>query len=110
MNKGEASKVLSLVEVTPNASNQHELNGIAEFKQLFGTSKFKQLADFVTADGSVSATAEVTWYDARVAHETRSEYRLYFQTNDVMKIAKEGDELTIKSDPPNRLRITLAPA
>lgn len=108
MNRGKASKVLSLVEVTLNASNQHEFNGISDFKKLFGASRSKQPADFVTADGSISDTAEVTWYDARVAHETRSEYRLYFQTNDVMKIATEGDILTIESDPPNRLRITLS--
>lgn len=110
MSKRTASKVLSLVEATPNASNQHEFNGVADFKQLFGEEKAKQAADFTTEDGSISDTVDVTWYDARDAHETRSEYRLYFQTNNVMTVAKEGDLLTIESDPPNRLRITLKPS
>ncbi len=100
-------KTLSLVEVTPNASNQHEFNGIASFKKIFGTLRVKQTADFTTEDGSVSDSADVTWYDAREAHETRSEYRLYFQTNAVMRLAKEGDVLTVISDPPNRLRVVL---
>lgn len=104
-----AKKILSAVEATPNASNQHEFNGISEFKKLLGKSKLKQTADFRTADGSISDTVDVTWYDARDAHKTRSEYRLYFQTNAVMSIAKEGDLLTIESDPPNRLRIILKP-
>lgn len=104
------NKILSLVEATPNASNQHEFNGIADFKGVFGEDRSKQAADFTTEDGSVSDSVNVTWYDARAAHETRSEYRLYFQTNEVMKLAKEGDLLIITSDPPNRLRITLKPA
>lgn len=102
-----AKKILSLVEVTPNASNQHEFNGVASFKKIFGPLRVKQTADFTTEDGSVSDSADVTWYDAREAHETRSEYRLYFQTNAVMRRAKEGDILAVISDPPNRLRIVL---
>jgi hypothetical protein len=102
-----AKKILSLVEVTPNASNQHEFNGVASFKKIFGSLRVKQTADFTTEDGSVSDSADVTWYDAREAHETRSEYRLYFQTNAVMRTAKEGDILVVISDPPNRLRIVL---
>lgn len=109
MSRKTAKKILSLVEATPNASNQHEFNGIADFKEIFGGKKSKQTADFTTEDGSVCDSVDVTWYDARVAHETRSEYRLYFQTNEVMRSAKEGDLLTITSDPPNRLRITLKP-
>lgn len=104
-----AKKILSAVEATPNASNQHEFNGVLEFRKLFGEGKLKQAADFKTADGSVSDTVDVTWYDARDAHATRSEYRLYFQTNKVMRIAKEGDILTIESNPPSRLSITLTP-
>lgn len=104
-----AKKTLSAVEATPNASNQHEFNGVSDFKKLFGESKLKQTADFTTSDGSISDTVDVTWYDARDAHETRSEYRLYFQTNKVMIIAKEGDLLTIESNPPSRLRIILTP-
>ena len=105
--KKSASKTLSAVEANPNASNQHELNGVSEFKRVFGLEKFKASALFTTGDGLVMDTAFVTWYDSRVAHESRSEHRLYFQSNRVMDLAKEGDVIIVEVDDANSIRVVL---
>jgi hypothetical protein len=89
------SKTLSAVEASPLASNQHELNGVSQFKKIFGLNEFRCTAEFRYANGAIAAHAGITWYDSRDAHPTRSEYRLYFQTNAVMDAAKEGDRVTI---------------
>lgn len=105
--KASASKILSAVEANPNASHQHELNGVSDFKRVLGLERFKVSAMFATADGMVMDTAFVTWYDSREAHETRSEYRLYFQSNRVMDLAKEGDTVIVEADGINSLRVVL---
>src|SRR5690606_30363853 len=52
----------------------------------------------------------VTWYDSREAHPTRSEYRLYFPDNDVSDRAKEGDLLLIAKRPDDTLLVMIAAA
>jgi hypothetical protein len=104
-----ASKTLSLVEARPDLSNQHELNGVSVFKSIFGSDRFTKSAVFSTADGAVTDTANITWYDSREAHETRSEYRLYFQTNRVMDMAEEGDTVTVELDAANQIRVIITP-
>lgn len=104
----KASKILSQVEVTPTASNQHEINGVEDFKQLFGLAKFTRKANFRHTNG-LSATVDVTWYDSRDAHPSRSEHRLYFQSNAVMDAAKAGDTLTITDAPGLTLDIEVSP-
>ncbi|MBH1628209.1 hypothetical protein I5U62_14885 [Stenotrophomonas maltophilia] len=106
MNK--ASKILSQVEVTPTASNQHEINGVDALKKIFGLGKFTRQANFRHANGT-SATVDVTWYDSRDAHPSRSEHRLYFQTNPVMDAANAGDTLTITDVPGQILEIEVSP-
>ncbi len=39
----------------------------------------------------VQATGFLTWYDAREAHATRSEHRLYFPENDATLLIRPGD-------------------
>lgn len=56
-----------------------------------------------------TAFANVTWYDAREKHESRSEFRLYFQGNAVMSEASEGDNIIIGFDKFNKLNIVLIP-
>ena len=98
--KGIAVKTLTAVEAHPERSNQHEFNGVAALKDLFGTNgpltipaRFVWLSDddydLASADGFV------TWYDAREKHPTRSEHRLYFPTTSVMERASEGDTVLI---------------
>ncbi len=95
-----AAKHLSAVEADAAVSNQHEYNGVSLLKVMFGTEQerktfpaaFLYLSDDDTA---IEATGELTWYDARFNHPTRTEWRLYYPTNDVTIKAEAGDTLFI---------------
>lgn len=103
-------KTLATVEVDINRSNQHEFNGVVALKQMFGESGFERQAKFSIRGTSIECAAPVTWYDARGNHPTRSEHRLYFQTNQVMKQAKAGDTVVIGFDPADNLNVILIPS
>ncbi|SCX59240.1 hypothetical protein SAMN03159363_2023 [Variovorax sp. EL159] len=105
--QASCTKTLSAVEADPNRSNQHEFNGIAELKRIFGLTDFSKIAFFSVSGHATTAQSEVTWYEAREAHPTRSEYRLYFKTNSVMAQAKEGDSVTFGLDEIGNLHIVL---
>ncbi|AUQ41081.1 Uncharacterised protein [Yersinia ruckeri] len=100
-------KTLSAVEARPERSNQHEFNGVRELKYLLGTDGFSCNATFSVRGEGIRSTACVTWYDAREAHPTRSEYRLYFYSNPVMELAEEGDNIVIGFDTARMLHIVL---
>jgi len=102
-------KTLSAVEAHPERSNQHEFNGVVELKQIFGLAGFSRPAKFSIRGTSISMDADVTWYDARSSHPTRTEHRLYFQTNTVMCHANEGDNILIGFDKSNNIHIVLIP-
>lgn len=87
------TKVLSAVEAEPDRSNQHEFNGVGNLHDLLGESRREIPAVFRAQSHDQEYETTVTWYDARAAHETRSEYRLYFRTNPVMTEAREGDRM-----------------
>ncbi len=103
-------KTLVAVEAHPERSNQHEFNGVAELKNVFGSGRVEFLATFSIRGSNVADTANVTWYDSREGHPTRTEYRLYFQNNAVMDQAKEGDNILIGFDSGNTLHCILIPA
>ncbi|MCX8957489.1 type II restriction endonuclease [Erwinia psidii] len=107
-NKG-CIKRLTKVEADRNASNQHEFNGVASLKSLFGDQKREVMATFMIEGEALSSRAKVTWYEARERHKTRSEYRLYFQDNRVMDRACEGDNIYIGFDNDNLLNCILIP-
>lgn len=92
-----ATKTLSRVEVDPASSNQHEFNGVNSLKRILGDSPRKNSfgCTFIyqndDSEESLVCTGEVTWYDARKNHPTRSEFRLYFKPTPVMEVAREGD-------------------
>ena len=94
-----AAKRLSAVEINGLKSNQHEFNGIAKFKQIFGESKRSFNATFIylgeNEDDLLVSNGTLTWYDARDRHPTRSEYRLYYQTVDIFENVCENDLLLI---------------
>ncbi len=98
---GVAIKTLSAVETDPARSNQHEFNGIAGLKKLFGRASGKHTfeAKFIyLSDGddeAVTDTGFVTWYDAREQRRPRTEHRLYFPATTVSTLADEGDLLVI---------------
>ncbi|MAL18412.1 MAG: restriction endonuclease [Balneola sp.] len=105
MNRGQLSnyftsiavKRLSNVEANLETSNQHEFNGVAQLKKIFGQERVKVSSKFLylTDENSLIESGFLTWYDARENHPTRSEYRLYFPTNDVTKVAQSSDLLIL---------------
>ena len=97
---GIAAKKISAVEADPLVSNQHEFNGVLKLKAIFGTpddklqlwTRFLFLDDYsepIASDGSL------TWYDARMNHPVRTEWRLYYSSNDVSRYMSAGDSLYI---------------
>lgn len=95
-----AAKHLSAVEADASVSNQHEYNGVSLLKEMFGTETARKVipTSFVYVsdeDDVIEATGDLTWYDARYNHPTRTEWRLYYPTNDVTSHAQAGDTLFI---------------
>lgn len=99
--RGAVAKRLSRVEVERTASNQHEFNGNRDLTRLLGKpppsgqnldAAFVYLSD--AAEPRV-ALGQVTWYDAREAHPTRTENRLYYPANSVTELMAEGDLLAL---------------
>lgn len=94
-----AYKQLSAVEANPSQSNQHEFNGIINLKELFGSERkeievLQIYLDDQSEDPSY-AKSKLTWYDARKNHETRTEYRLYYQSSLVTDKFEENDLMII---------------
>lgn len=104
-----AVKHLSAVEADGAASDQHEYNGVALLKKMFGTDAprktiptvFLYLSD--EKDETVEASGALTWYDARYRSPNRTEWRLYYPTNDVTMNAGPGDTLFICRKPDGTL-------
>jgi len=111
---GVVAKRLAAVEAEPVTSNQHEFNGTTALKRLLGDERLDRMpARFIWLGGEnegMSAEGFLTWYDARERHPTRSEWRLYFFSNDVMDMASESDLLLIARRPDGFLLIIVAPA
>ena len=97
--QGIAAKTLSAVEIKPTSSHQHEFNGVTQFKTLLGESRQTYPAILVYFGDSESeiftSECSFTWYDARENHVSRTEHRLYFQTNYAIQQANIGDSLLI---------------
>jgi hypothetical protein len=108
---GVAMKRLSAVEVDIARSHQREFNGSHQLKSLFGNSEpqefrarfiwFGEENEGLTSDGSL------TWYDARRAHPTRSEYRLYFQPNEASRMARAGDAIFFAKRPDDSVLVII---
>ncbi|MGM0479942.1 MAG: type II restriction endonuclease [Bacteroidota bacterium] len=109
---GIGAKRLSAVETNPEKSNQHEFNGISEFKAFFGetrrsfSGKFIYLTD--NEDETLIEEGTLTWYDARENHPTRTEFRLYYTPNPVISSALDGDLLIIGKTGENELAVIIA--
>ena len=109
---GVAAKILSAVEADVAKSNQHEYNGVASLKNMFGTDKQTFPAQFIYLndgdDEPVTDSGFLTWYDARENHPTRTEYRMYFPTTAVSVCAAAGDELFIGLRPDKTVLVIIA--
>jgi hypothetical protein len=97
--EGVAVKRLSMVETTPTGSNQHEFNGSRVLRKLFGDDDRKNIPTRFVWLGEeqegISIDSTVSWYDARRKHPKRTEYRLYYPSNEVSKLMKAGDSFFI---------------
>jgi EcoRII C terminal len=111
---GIAAKRLSAVEVDGDRSHQHEFNGTHPLKQILGSERFSdRIARFIWLgedNEGISDDAPVSWYDARSAHPSRSEWRLYFKDNAVMQAASAGDLLVVGRRPDGELLFVVSPA
>lgn len=110
---GIAAKRLSAVEVDPATSNQHELNGVTEFRRIFGDAKRENIqTDFFYFDDfeehCLKAEGHLTWYDARENHPTRREYRLYYSGSEIIEQAKAGDLLILGVRPAGNALLLIA--
>ena len=96
---GIGYKRLSTVEIDAARSNQHELNGISKFKEIFGSQKVSFSARFLffsdEEDSFLEEQGNSTWYDARENHPARSEFRLYYSNSGIFQKAKESDLLIV---------------
>jgi hypothetical protein len=110
--EGVAVKRLSAVEANPVSSNQHEFNGVGAMMEILGTERQTLPAKFAylgeDEDDTTSAEGFLTWYDAREANPTRSEYRLYFPSTAVSERAAEGDLMVIGKRPDGTLNVIIA--
>jgi hypothetical protein len=96
-----------MVEATKK-SNQHEFNGSDPLKRLLGLNdresiptKFIWLSD---EQEGVTDEATLTWYDSRKGKAYRAaEFRLYYKTNSVTELMREGDTLFLALRPDNSL-------
>ncbi len=93
--EGVAVKKLSAVETSPATSNQHELNGTAALRKIFGEDDRKHLpARFIWLGADqegMASESSISWYDARRKHPARTEYRLYYPTNEVTGMMAADD-------------------
>ncbi|HEW79849.1 MAG TPA: restriction endonuclease [Phycisphaerales bacterium] len=107
-----SAKYLSAVEADGLRSNQHEFNGIKEFKEMLGSEKKTFDTTFLylsyNEDKHISAQGKLTWYDARENHPTRSEYRLYYQSVSVFDEVNEGDLLLVCKREDNTLFVIIS--
>lgn len=108
-----AVKTLSAVEADRHRSNQHEFDGVSKLRTMLGDDDKKNIPAvfiYLNDDDSEPLRDEgfLSWYDARRAHPTRTEYRLYFPDTVVSDNATEGDLLIIAQRPNETLMVIVA--
>jgi len=109
---GVAFKRLSAVEASPERSNQHELNGVTPLKTILGPERREFKARFFRMDDNepepLNADGILTWYDARENHATRTEWRLYYSSNQVTDSFQAGDMVLVARDTSGKLLLLAA--
>ena len=112
--EGVAGKRLSAVEAEQTRSNQHEYNATQALLAFLGRPAERQQIEtryvYLNDDSEevIFEDAFLTLYDARAAHPTRTEYRLYFPTTQVSQLASEGDYLLIAKPRQGPLLVIIA--
>lgn len=112
--EGVAVKRLSVVETSPEISNQHEFNGSGALRRLFGDADRKNIATrFVWLGGEQEGVTEdgvISWYDARRRHPIRTEYRLYYPSNAVTGMMSAGDTFFVALRSDDTAMVIVTPA
>jgi len=110
---GVGYKRLSRVEIDSETSNQHELNGVTLFKNLFGTERRSFKGRFIylpdDKDLMIEEAGICTWYDARENHPSRSEFRLFYSGSEIFQKANEDDLLMVLWKNPEELWLVITP-
>lgn len=114
---GIAAKRLAEVDTNPDKSNQHEITGTTELRELLGEStekvRLKTRVLYLDDDVEDRLSEEIisTWYDTRFNQKHRSaEYRLYYPTSRVMEAANAGDLIIIGKMTDDTLLMVIAAA
>ena len=106
-----ALKRLAAVEVDPERSNQHELDGVYAMRAVLGSERRTGVPvswHLLQDDGEHTAEEHrLTWYDSRAKHPRRTEWRLYF---DGTTGAQPGDLLILMRNGAGALVGAVAPA
>lgn len=116
-----AEKYLTSVDADPKKSNQHEVGGLkgAGFSDFLGYPEngdkwyFPVTMVYITDDDSDPVICEDTmsWYDTRYNQPHRSaEYRLYYRSNEVTRLMREGDLFIIAMTKDKTLLTVCTPA
>jgi hypothetical protein len=106
-----AIKTLAKVDLPMRGSNQHEINGVQDLRDFFQIGERTQISNvkwYYFADGEEISTSigNMTFYDAREGHITRTEWRLYYDAagatilefavpDDVLILAKTANDEVI---------------
>ncbi|NKB76370.1 MAG: restriction endonuclease [Gammaproteobacteria bacterium] len=97
--EGVAVKKLRSVETSPDSSNQHEFNGTAALRGIFGDADREKIPTRFIWLGSeqegIASDSTIKWYDSRRNHPTRTEYRLYYPDNAVSEMMEAGDTVFV---------------
>jgi hypothetical protein len=119
-----AAKYLSAVDVKPSKSkprksNQHEIGGLkqAGIGDRIGYPEngekwiFSATMVYIGNDSTeiISCEDKVTWYDTRFGKPRDPEYRLYYKSNEVSELFREGDFFLIALTQDNKLLMVFTP-
>jgi hypothetical protein len=110
---GVSAKRLRDVEIKPDKSNQHEINGTVPFRNFLGKERTMFEGRFIylndNEDDLIENKTSFTWYDSRENDPNRSaEFRLYYKTNEAITSAEVGDLIIIGKTLENELIAIIA--
>lgn len=108
---GIAAKRLSSVEIN---SNQHEFNGINDFRYILGRERKSFEGRFIylpdNEEQIIDNKGTLTWYDVRANNPNRSaEFRLYFSDSEIVPNASIGDLVIMCKDLTDAIVIIVSP-
>lgn len=120
--RGVGVKRLAAVDADSDASNQHEVTGSKPLSRILGDEDRKLSKDgadnrfpatYIWLGGeqeAISEEGELSWYDSRRNHITRSEWRLYYQSNSVTLSMRPGDLLFVARRQNDHLLFIVTPS